>query len=238
MCKILKIFSTITGRLKQRRRTQQVRGRSNRAHFILHEAYNLPSTSGHHSVLYKADTRDNTEVVSSSLMLSCLPSRCPATAPPNFPFTTYSFALWGLTAGSTHGCATACILFNLISFINILSLAVVIHWCIVWTTCAIMYCWYEKHIWCVFFYVLLTVHLSIFILVTNQLDAQNLSYNKFISCFYMFRAPCAHRQEVKIVLYSLWYHHTYRWPSRAQVESSLNLRTGRPPIGVMIPEAV
>jgi len=24
----------------------------------------------------------------------------------------------------------------------------------------------------------------------------------------MFRAPCAHNQEVKIVLYSLWYHHT------------------------------
>ena len=24
----------------------------------------------------------------------------------------------------------------------------------------------------------------------------------------MFRAPCAHRQEVKIALYSLWYHHT------------------------------
>ena len=37
----------------------------------------------------------------------------------------------------------------------------------------------------------------------------------------MFRAPCAHRQEVKIVLYSLWYHHTYRWPSRAQVERGL-----------------
>ena len=34
----------------------------------------------------------------------------------------------------------------------------------------------------------------------------------------MFRAPCVHRQEVKIVLYSLWYHHTYRWPSRAHVE--------------------
>ena len=51
-----------------------------------------------------------------------------------------------------------------------------------------------------------------FILVINQLDAQNLFYNKFISCLYMFRAPCAHRQEVKIVrvLYSLWYHHTYR----------------------------
>jgi len=28
-------------------------------------------------------------------------------------------------------------------------------------------------------------------------------------------STCAHRQEVKIVLYSLWYHHTYRWPSRA-----------------------
>ena len=47
-----------------------------------------------------------------------------------------------------------------------------------------------------------------FILVINQLDAQNLFYSKFISCLYIFRAPCAHRQEVKIVLYSLWYHHT------------------------------
>ena len=34
--------------------------------------------------------------------------------------------------------------------------------------------------------------------------------NKFISCLYMFRAPCAHHQEVKIALHSLWYHHTYR----------------------------
>jgi len=41
------------------------------------------------------------------------------------------------------------------------------------------------------------VQLSIFILVINQLDAQNLFYNKFISFLYMFRAPCAHRQEVK-----------------------------------------
>ena len=56
--------------------------------------------------------------------------------------------------------------------------------------------------------VLLTVKLSLFILVINKLDAQNLFYNKFISCLYMFRTPCAHRQEVKIVLFSLWYHHT------------------------------
>ena len=60
-----------------------------------------------------------------------------------------------------------------------------------------------------FFDVLLTVqHLSIFILVINQLDAQNLFYNKFISYLYMFQAPCAHRQEGKIVLYSIWYHDT------------------------------
>ena len=59
-----------------------------------------------------------------------------------------------------------------------------------------------------FFYVLLTVHISIFILVINQHDAQNLFYNKFISSLYMFRAPRAHRQEVKVILYSLWYHHT------------------------------
>ena len=51
---------------------------------------------------------------------------------------------------------------------------------------------------------------QLFILVINELDAQNLFYNKFISCLYMFRAPCAHRQEVRIVLYSLWYHQTYR----------------------------
>ena len=31
------------------------------------------------------------------------------------------------------------------------------------------------------FDIFLTVHLSIFILVINQLDAQNLFYNKFIS---------------------------------------------------------
>ena len=51
---------------------------------------------------------------------------------------------------------------------------------------------------------------EIFISVINQLDAQNLFYNKFISCLYMFRALSVHRQEVKIVFYSLWYHHTYR----------------------------
>ena len=75
-----------------------------------------------------------------------------------------------------------------------------------------------------------------FILVINQLDAQNLFYSKFISCLYMFRTPCAHRQEVKIVLYSLWYHHTCRWPSGGRVE--WGLCTGWPPTGVMIPDAV
>ena len=54
-----------------------------------------------------------------------------------------------------------------------------------------------------FFYVSLTVRLCIFILAVNQLDAQTLFYNKFISCLYMFRAPCAHQQEVKITLYSM-----------------------------------
>ena len=38
-------------------------------------------------------------------------------------------------------------------------------------------------------------------------------YNKFIIRFYMFRALCVHHQEVKIVLYSIWYHQTCRWPS-------------------------
>ena len=73
-----------------------------------------------------------------------------------------------------------------------------------------------------------------------------LFYNKFTICLYMFGALSAHHQEVKIVLYKIWYHHTCRWPSCVQVErsvyrlraDSLSLYTGRPPTGVMIPDAV
>ena len=35
-------------------------------------------------------------------------------------------------------------------------------------------------------------------------------------------STCDHHQEVKIALHSLWYHHTYRWPSRARVERELS----------------
>jgi len=78
------------------------------------------------------------------------------------------------------------------------------------------------------FNVSLTVPLSI-IFVIDQLMHKFVHYNKFIICLYMFRALCAYHQEVKIVLYSIWYHHTCRWPSGAQVERgpSLNLCTGR-----------
>jgi len=48
-----------------------------------------------------------------------------------------------------------------------------------------------------------------------------LFYIKFIIYLYMFGALCAHHQEVKIVLYSIWYHHIFRWPSGAQVERGL-----------------
>ena len=37
-------------------------------------------------------------------------------------------------------------------------------------------------------------------------------------------STCAHRQEVKIILYSLWYHQTYRWPSRAPVHGTATYR--------------
>jgi len=39
-----------------------------------------------------------------------------------------------------------------------------------------------------------------------------LFYNKFIKCLYMFRALRAHRQRVKIVLCSIWYRYSCRWP--------------------------
>ena len=52
---------------------------------------------------------------------------------------------------------------------------------------------------------------GIFISAINQLYVQIFWFTiSFISCLYMFRAPCAHHQEVKIALHSLWYHHTYR----------------------------
>ena len=36
--------------------------------------------------------------------------------------------------------------------------------------------------------------------------------------------------EVKTVLYSIWYRHTYRWPSGAQVDKGPRpVCTGRPP---------
>ena len=60
------------------------------------------------------------------------------------------------------------------------------------------------------FDVLLTVHLSIFISVFNQHDAQNLFHNKFYFMRLHVLSTCAHHQEVKIALHSLWYHHTYR----------------------------
>ena len=44
------------------------------------------------------------------------------------------------------------------------------------------------------FDVLLTVQLSIFTLVINQLYAQILFYNKFISCLYMFRVASKRKE--------------------------------------------
>jgi len=45
-----------------------------------------------------------------------------------------------------------------------------------------------------------------FILVINEHNAQTIVNNKLISCLYVFRAMCAHRQEFKFVLYSFCFH--------------------------------
>jgi len=90
------------------------------------------------------------------------------------------------------------------------------------------------------FYVLLTIHLSIFISVINQLDAQNFYfYNKFISCLYMFRAHVfiIRRSKVHYTASGIITPIGDRLVHRLK-ESSLNLCTRRPPICVMIPEAV
>ena len=46
-------------------------------------------------------------------------------------------------------------------------------------------------------------------------------------------STCAHRQEAKIVLYSLWYHQTYRCDGTRCSASGIIT-----PIGVMVPDAV
>jgi len=51
----------------------------------------------------------------------------------------------------------------------------------------------------------------LFISVFNQLDAQNLFHNKFHFMPLHVSSTCAHHQEVKITLHSLWYHHTRWW---------------------------
>ena len=71
--------------------------------------------------------------------------------------------------------------------------------------------------------VLLTVlHRSIFISVFKQIRAQNLFHNKFYFMPLHVSSTCAHHQEVKNALHSLWYHQTCRWPCRAQVERGLS----------------
>ena len=62
-----------------------------------------------------------------------------------------------------------------------------------------------------------TIKLGFLISVLNQLDAQNLFHNKFISCFYMFRA------HVHIIRRSKLHY------------TASGIIT---PIGVMIPKAV
>jgi hypothetical protein len=55
----------------------------------------------------------------------------------------------------------------------------------------------------VVFDILLTAHLSIFISIFNQLDAQNLFHNKFYFMPLHVSSACAHHQVVKIALHSL-----------------------------------
>ena len=61
---------------------------------------------------------------------------------------------------------------------------------------------------CVISLCALRIRQGIFISVFNQLDEQNLFHNKFYFVPLHVSSTCGHHQEVKIVLHSLWYHHT------------------------------
>jgi hypothetical protein len=54
---------------------------------------------------------------------------------------------------------------------------------------------------------------------------KNLFYSKFYFMPVHVSSTWAHYQEVKIVLYGLWYHQTYRWPSGARGFSSTHWNT-------------
>ena len=75
----------------------------------------------------------------------------------------------------------------------------------------------EKSMVCFFFgWPCISVYLSRYL--TNLMHKIRGFTISFISCLFNVLSTCAHHQEVKIALHSLWYHHTYRWPSRARVE--------------------
>jgi len=59
--------------------------------------------------------------------------------------------------------------------------------------------------------------------------------NKLIIILYMFWALCAHHQEIKLLLYSICYHHKYRRQSGAKVERGLC--TGGLCTGLTMPDA-
>ena len=66
-----------------------------------------------------------------------------------------------------------------------------------------------------------------------------LFYNKFILCLYMFRALCAHHQEVKLYYTASGVVTPVGGrPVHRLREDSLSLRTGLSPTGVMILDAV
>jgi len=60
----------------------------------------------------------------------------------------------------------------------------------------------------------------IFVSVINQLDVQNVCFTISLFRALHVSSTCAHRQEVKITLHSLWYHHaeTREWSKITKIQ--------------------
>ena len=69
-----------------------------------------------------------------------------------------------------------------------------------------------------FFYILLTVHLSISSDNDPTWCTLALFFNMSTTILYMFRELHAHHQDVELYWYSIWYRPLIQWPSGAQVE--------------------
>jgi len=96
-------------------------------------------------------------------------------------------------------------------YFDVLTLVVIViqNGCHCCPNCPLSHVIYYWHL----YFVLRCVNEKLTLRVTGDKSGSGFRFN-----FMLWQDWNSHHQEVKIVLYSIWYHHICRWPSGAQVE--------------------